>query len=94
MWCGKQREASAPIESLVKLQPWFLSLLQNCTLGSCDCSDEPALRQNTLMMIILTVSDTNLKQIYSSNIKKHTFVTPNSNIVVHEKQTKINLENK
>ena len=24
--CGKQREATAPIQSLVKLQPWFLSL--------------------------------------------------------------------
>ena len=24
---GKQREATAPIQSLVKLQPWFLSLL-------------------------------------------------------------------
>ena len=26
VWCGKQREATAPIQSLVKLQPWFLSL--------------------------------------------------------------------
>ena len=26
MGCGKQREATAPIESLVKLQSWFLSL--------------------------------------------------------------------
>ena len=24
--CGKQREVTAPIKSLVKLQPWFLSL--------------------------------------------------------------------
>ena len=23
--CGKQRETTAPIQSLVKLQPWFLS---------------------------------------------------------------------
>ena len=23
--CGKQREATIPIESLLKLQPWFLS---------------------------------------------------------------------
>ena len=27
--CGKQREAIAPIQSLVKLQPWFLSLQWN-----------------------------------------------------------------
>ena len=26
MGCGKQREATAPIESLVKFEPWFLSL--------------------------------------------------------------------
>ena len=37
----KQREASTLIQSLVKLQPWFLSLWwktclrQNCSLGSC-----------------------------------------------------------
>ena len=24
--CGKQRDATAPIQSLIKLQPWFLSL--------------------------------------------------------------------
>ena len=39
MGCGKQREATAPIQSLVKLQPCFLSLRwktylrQNCSLG-------------------------------------------------------------
>ena len=47
----------APIQSLVKLQPWFLSLRwktclwQNCSLGCCACSEGPALGQNTLMMI-------------------------------------------
>ena len=52
--CGKQWEATAPIHSLVKLQPWFLNLrwktclLQNCCLGSCACSEGPALGQNTL----------------------------------------------
>ena len=50
---GKQREATASIQSLVKLQPWFLSLRwktylrQNCSLGSCACSEIPALAQNT-----------------------------------------------
>ena len=50
--CRKQREATAPIQSLVKLQPWFLSLRwktclrQNCSLGSCTCSEGPALGQN------------------------------------------------
>ena len=45
--------------SLVKLQPWFLSLLwktcirQNCSLGSCACSEGPALAQNTLMMMMI-----------------------------------------
>ena len=58
--CGKQREAIAPIQSLVKLQPWFLSLRwntclrQNRNLGSCAYSEEvPALRQNTLMMMMI-----------------------------------------
>ena len=43
--------------SLVKLQPWFLSLRwktclwQNRSLCSCTCSEGPALGQNTLMMI-------------------------------------------
>ena len=42
--------------SLVKLQPWFLSLQwktafgQNCNRGSCVCMERPALGQNTLMM--------------------------------------------
>ena len=57
--CGKQREATAPIQSLVKLQPWFLSLRwkiclrQNCSLGSCACSEVPGLGQNTLMMMMM-----------------------------------------
>ena len=59
MWCGKQREATAPIQSLVKLQPWFLSLRwktylrQNCSLGSCICNERPALVQNTWMMMMM-----------------------------------------
>ena len=54
----KQWEATAPIQSLVKLQLWFLSLWwktcvrQNYSLGSCDCSETPALGQNTLRMMI------------------------------------------
>ena len=57
---GKQREATAPIKSLVELQPWFLSLRwktclrQNCRPGSCTCSEGPALGQNTLMMMMIT----------------------------------------
>ena len=53
----KQREATAPIQSMVKLQPWFLSLrwktclLQTCSLGSCACSERPGLGQNTLMIL-------------------------------------------
>ena len=44
---------TAPIESLVKLQPWFLNfrwkpcLRQNINLGSCTCSEGTALGQNT-----------------------------------------------
>ena len=51
--CGEQREATAPIQSLVKLQAWFVSLQwktclrQNYRLGSCVCSEGPALGQNT-----------------------------------------------
>ena len=57
----KQREATAPIQSLVKLQPWFLSLRwktcfrQNCSLGSCACSEGPAFGQNTLVMINIII---------------------------------------
>ena len=52
MGCGK-REATATIQSLVKLQPWFLSLWwktclrQNCSLGFSPCSEGPAFGQNT-----------------------------------------------
>ena len=55
--CGKQREATASIKFLVKLQPWFLRLRwktclrQNCSLGFSACSEGPAFGQNTLMMI-------------------------------------------
>ena len=52
-----KREATAPIQSLVELQLWFLSLRwktylrQNCSLGFCACSEGPALEKNTLMMM-------------------------------------------
>ena len=53
VWCEKQREATAPIRSLVKLPRWFLSLWWNtCSLGSCACSEGPALGQSTMIMII------------------------------------------
>ena len=51
--CGKQRKATAPIQSLVKLQPWFRvyggrpAFGQNCSLGSCACSEGPALGHKT-----------------------------------------------
>ena len=80
--CGKQREATAPIQSLVKLQPWFLSLWWktclrlNCSLGSCTCSEGPALGQNTLMMI-LTLTTKEKKNyhiiIYYCNDKEENF---------------------
>ena len=53
--CGKQQKATAPIQSLVKLQSWLLSLRwktclqQSCNLGSGTYSEGPALGQNTLM---------------------------------------------
>ena len=51
--CRKQREATAPLKSLVKLQPWFLSLQwktclwQNSSLGFSARSEGPAFGQNT-----------------------------------------------
>ena len=60
--CGKQREATAPIQYLLKLQSWVRSLQlktclrQTCSLGSCACSEGPALGQNTLMMIVNVTS--------------------------------------
>ena len=57
MGCGKQREATAPIKFIVKLQPWFLCLRwktclrQNCSLDFSACSEGPAFGLNTLMMV-------------------------------------------
>ena len=57
--CEKQREATAPVQSLVKLQPclpslrWKTCLRQNCSLDSCACSEEPALGKNTLMIMMI-----------------------------------------
>ena len=57
--CGKQREATALIKSLVKLQPWFLSLRwktclrQNCSLGFSACCEGPAFGQNTWYIIVV-----------------------------------------
>ena len=73
--CGKHREATALIQSLVKLQPWFLILRwktchrQNCSLGSCACSEGPALGQNTLMtmMTMMMMMNTELHALYSSS---------------------------
>ena len=63
MGCGKQREATASIQSLVKLQPWFLSLRwkaclwQICSLGSCAFSEGSVLGQNPPMMMMMTLFD-------------------------------------
>ena len=52
MRCGKQRKTTASIESLVKLQPWFLSLLwktclrQTATLVPAFSVDDPAFGHN------------------------------------------------
>ena len=68
--CGKQREATAPIKSLVKLQHWFLSLRwktclrQNCSLGFSACSEGPAFGQNTLMMMMMMTCHHEKKIIY------------------------------
>ena len=48
--CGKQWEAIAPIQSLVKLQwslRWKTCLRQNCSPDFCACSEGPALGQST-----------------------------------------------
>ena len=58
---GKQREITAAIQKLVKLESWFLCLRwktclrQNCSLGSCACSDGLALGQNTDNMIYIYI---------------------------------------
>ena len=78
LFCGKQREATAPIQSLVKLQPWFLSLRwktclrQNCSLGSCACSEGSDLGHNALMMVFLynVPSQNNIK----IHIRKFSFM--------------------
>ena len=58
MGYGKQRECTASIQSLLKLQPWFMRLRwktclwQNSSLGSCACSKGLALGENTVMMCL------------------------------------------
>ena len=67
--CGKQREVTASIKSLVKLQPWFLSLRwktclrQNCSLGFSACSEGSAFGQKSLMIYI--ISKRNLRAFWS-----------------------------
>ena len=54
--CGKQREASAPTQSLVKLQPWFLSLRwKTCLRQNCRVKDLPFGR-TLIWYVILTES--------------------------------------
>ena len=71
--CGKQWEATTPIQSLVKLQPWFLSLQwktclrQNCSLGSCVYSERPALVQNTLMTLMMIPQFNNLFELMDAD---------------------------
>ena len=73
---GRQWEATKPIQSLVKLQPSFLSLWwktclwQNCSLGSCACSG-PGLGQRTLMIIYIHTH---------SHSHKHTHIFFKSNL--------------
>ena len=56
--CGKQCEATAPIQFLVKLKSWFPSLRwktclrQNCNLGSCACSEDLSLGRALMVMMI------------------------------------------
>ena len=77
-WMWKAIRSYHTYSSLVKLQPWFLSLQwktslwQNCCLGFFACSEGPALGQNTLMMMILIS-----KYLYSQNstIRVDTLVT-------------------
>ena len=45
--CGKQREATVLIQSLVKLQPGFLAFGKTAALGSCACNEGLSLGQNT-----------------------------------------------
>ena len=60
---------------LVKLQPWFLSLqwktclCQNCSLGSCACSEGPALGQNTLMMMMMMmIKNMNMRKYWEGDL--------------------------
>ena len=53
------RKAITPIQSLVKLHPWFLGLQCKTCLWtelerSCVCSERPALEQHPLMMILIS----------------------------------------
>ena len=88
---GKQWEATAPIQSLVKLQSWFLSLRwktclrQNCSIGSCACSEGPAFGQNTLMIIYTgcpkTPTTLSISTEFDRNVRNHLNVTyPNRRI--------------
>ena len=87
--CGKQREATAPLQSLIKLQPWFLSLQwktwlrQNCSQGSCACSGGPALGQTTLMMILQIEFHSNRWAIYPRHSKKQKYIRTRETTVLY-----------
>ena len=55
------RKATAPIQSLVKIQSWFLNLCwktclrQDCSLGFYACSEGSAIGQKTLMMMMMMI---------------------------------------
>ena len=52
--------------------PWFLSLRwktclrQNCSLGSCACSEVPVLEQNTLMLMMISLCNKLFKLDFES----------------------------
>ena len=88
----KQRESTAPIKSLVKLQPWLLSLRwntclrQNCSLGFSACSEGPAIWQNTLMIWFYQPSPTTVKRMAPI------FLTPCINVAEKSDELECRLE--
>ena len=71
VWCGKQRETTAHIQSLVNLQPWFLSLQWKTCIWAelqprflrLQWRTYPWV-EHSMMIYIIKYCDTNYKSVY------------------------------
>ena len=72
-----------------ELEPWFLILWwktflpQSCSLYSCDCSEGPALGQNTLMMMMMMMMMMKYELVQKRKFRGLHFLKSWNNYVTH-----------